>query len=295
MTWRAFSVFSLAFVGLSILSGSARADALNFTPIDISGAYDSYAMGINSSGQVVGWFRDSSGTHEFLDLNGSITVIGAPNAISTQAFGVNNLGEIVGSYQTADFELHGFIYDGSTFQTVDVPGAQLTYFYGINDSGVVVGNSDIGVQESFTYDGSFQVISVPGSLFTDAYGINNAGQVTGLYRDPGFNGFVEDNGSYQSFNVPGGFDPQPNAINNNAVVVGSTLSLFAGFIDVGGTFTEVDSQAVPRTTPSESMMQARSWGRSPIPLRSVHIIRRLPHLRLSLRMRSCWRQGFSGW
>src|SRR5215471_6289584 len=73
----------------------------SFTTIDIPGA-DTYAQGINSSGQIVGGFRDTSGrAHGFLDTGGSLTTIDVPGALDTYAYGINNSGQIVGSFRGA--------------------------------------------------------------------------------------------------------------------------------------------------------------------------------------------------
>ena len=251
---RPLILFLLACLGLLISSGTALADYV-FTPIDPPGAEQTHATGINNNGNIVGWYQDGSGTHGFLDVNGSFTTLDVPGSFSTYALGINNQGLIVGGYQVAvqldpfstAFIFHGFIYDGSTYQTLDSTVTPETILNGINDSGVITGQDAGCCGGSFIYDGSFHLISVPGSLFTEAGGINNAGQVTGFYRapGPGFHGFVYTAGSFQLFDVPGGFDTEPTDINNDGVVVGWTLSPFAGFIAANGSITEFDYPGNP--------------------------------------------------
>ena len=242
---------SLLGIALAFLVYPARADNFDFTPIDVPGAIQTRATGINNSGEIVGWYWDSSGqTHGFVDVSGTFTTIDVPGSSGwTEVFGVNNKGDIVGDYQTSvsvpgatSYFYHGFIYDGTTYTTVDVPGAQATTLYGINDGGVATGNTG-PFGASFTFDGALHYLSFAGSLFTESFGINNAGDVTGFYRDPGpgFHGFVEDGGVFQSFDVPGGFDTEPFAINNAGVIVGSTLGPPSGFLfDGSSTFTPLD-------------------------------------------------------
>ena len=245
-----------ALAGVLISTSPVLAEPFNFTPIDVPGATQTQPMGINNSGQIVGFYWDSSfQSHGFLDENGTFTTIDVPgNSGFTEALGINNHGDIVGQYQTAvsdsggtSFFYHGFIYDGSTFQTVDVPGQESVELTGINDNGVAAGNASspgsFGL--SFTYDGTLHTISVPGSLFTEAFGINNAGTVTGYYRapPPGFNGFVENNGTFQTFNV--GFDTEPFGINNYGVIAGYVSD--SGFLYDGSTFTLLNYPGSPDT------------------------------------------------
>src|SRR5688500_15623139 len=99
MTTRTVRVMSL--VVLTLLIANTRATALTFTPIDLPGAIYTQAYGINSSGQILGLYEDSSFTfHGFLFDNGAFTTIDVPGAIFTAAFGINASGRIVGTYST---------------------------------------------------------------------------------------------------------------------------------------------------------------------------------------------------
>ena len=51
---------------LAAFASSASAAPYTFTTLDIPGAILTEAIGINNAGQVVGFFRDSSGTHGFV-------------------------------------------------------------------------------------------------------------------------------------------------------------------------------------------------------------------------------------
>ena len=71
-------------------------DSNTFTSIDVPGATDTQANGINTGGQIVGTYFDPA-THGFLDSGGSFTPIEIPGATGTRAFGINTGGQIVGS------------------------------------------------------------------------------------------------------------------------------------------------------------------------------------------------------
>jgi probable HAF family extracellular repeat protein len=71
----------------------------SFTQIDVPGATDTTAFGINDTGQIVGAFFDSAGVaHGFLDAGGNFTQIDVLGATRTDAYGINDAGQIVGRF-----------------------------------------------------------------------------------------------------------------------------------------------------------------------------------------------------
>jgi uncharacterized membrane protein len=122
----------------------ANASAFSFTQIDVPGAQETQAMGINDAGQIVGFFIvgffPTSVFHGFLrDTGGSFTQIDPPGSIFTLASGINNVGQIVGSFSNPD--RHGFLDTGGSFTQIDVPfPAILTEASGINNAGQIVGD-----------------------------------------------------------------------------------------------------------------------------------------------------------
>src|SRR5215467_7975417 len=72
--------------------------------------FQTFAYGINASGQIVGTFANAfpAPSDGFLYSGGSFTTIAVPGAISTGASGINNSGEIVGGY-TDSTGTHGFL------------------------------------------------------------------------------------------------------------------------------------------------------------------------------------------
>jgi probable HAF family extracellular repeat protein len=163
----------------------------SFTTIDVPGGFDTRAMGINYSGQIVGAFDAATGTHGFLYTGGSFTVIGA-TLNGAPANGINDSGQIVGSFADASgTPIHGFLYTGGSFTTIDVPGAVFTYAYGINGSGQIVGfYQSTGfpppLHGFLDKGGSFTTIDVPGAVNTYVQGINNSGQIVGYFVGAGF-------------------------------------------------------------------------------------------------------------
>ncbi len=101
---------------------SAAAAPARYTTIDVPGAADTAAVGINDSGVVSGFYEDSSGNdHGFLDRKGTFTTINVPGAADTVATVINDLGVVVGYYIDSSGDSHGFVDRGGHFTTVDAP------------------------------------------------------------------------------------------------------------------------------------------------------------------------------
>src|SRR4029077_8689079 len=109
-----------------------------FRTIDVPGASDTQATGINNAGQIVGTFFDGT-THGFVYAGGTFTTIDVPDADVFTGFingvnGINDTGHVVGA--TGFFtSSHGFLDVNGTFSPVDVPGAMATLPSNINNAG----------------------------------------------------------------------------------------------------------------------------------------------------------------
>jgi hypothetical protein len=174
---------------------------------------------------VVGYYADNNGYHGFGYTGGSYTAINDPlsqnsnNAYDTYAIGTNNTGNVVGFYIDATGghgSEHGFIYDGSSYITLNYPNPiggiyNGTHAVGINNQGQVAGwyNDDIG-NHGFVYSGGiYTPINDPntpsgsgsgGSGGTIITGINDSGQVTGYYTYGATTyGFLYSGGNYFRF------------------------------------------------------------------------------------------------
>ena len=132
----------LAVVGFMSQVRLAWADAFvlnngTFRTFSVPGASpdSTIATGVNDSGQIVGYFSDSTGRHGFLDTNGVFTTINFPSAALTDASGINNAGQIVGGFQATLAQLpQGFLETSGIFSVILGLGAA-----GINSSGQIVG------------------------------------------------------------------------------------------------------------------------------------------------------------
>jgi probable HAF family extracellular repeat protein len=245
---------------------------------DPSGRGQTFAYGINGSGQVVGtYFNPSSQPaettdHGFLYSSGTYTTLDYPANNRTDAYGINDSGEIVGYYSNSGpgtTGSHGFLYSGGSYTSFDYPpiGGILnqTFAQGINDADQIVGYYlGPGGDHGFLYSGgNFTTLDVNGSSAragsTVAHGINASGQIVGEYVDSGgtSHGFLYSGGTYTTLTDPFAINGDPNhtngtvalGINDAGQIVGYYYGSPAqagaspprhGFIYSGGIYTTID-------------------------------------------------------
>ncbi len=124
----------------------------NFTAINYPEAYNyTSAHAINNLGQIVGSYWDGNRNEGFLLTGSTYVTITYPGASGSYcldgsicislnvATGINDMGQIVGDY-TADNALHGYVFTGGTYISLDHPGAVNTSVSGINNAGQIVGS-----------------------------------------------------------------------------------------------------------------------------------------------------------
>jgi hypothetical protein len=159
----------------------------------------------------------------------TFTILDVPGSThNTVAYGINNMDIIVGSYIDAN-GTHGFLYDGTTYSSLDMPGATSTTPLNINDYGIVVGayTDASGNARGFSYDGSdYTSIDVPfpGVTLSQPWGINNNNEIVGRYFDgSGKHGFWSDGTNYTPIDVPfpGVTRTMASGTNDHGTVVGS--------------------------------------------------------------------------
>jgi probable HAF family extracellular repeat protein len=184
------------------------------TILDVPGATDTYALGVNDSGLVAGYW-------DLLDPNGNTlavygftwkdggfidTQINFPGAAGSGLFGVNARGDLSGVWVpdvNGNIE-HGFVCPKSApcfSYDASAPGTVLTQGDGINAHGQVAGVScdDNFVCHAFLLAGAtLTSFDFPGAAGTSpgtlAYGINSAGQIVGRYSlaDGSIHGFLAE-------------------------------------------------------------------------------------------------------
>lgn len=93
-----------------------------------------------------------------------------PGAIFSAAYGING-NNIVGDYVTSGNHIHGYVYDGTSYTTLDDPlGAKGTVAKGISGNNIVGYYFDSSSHEhGFLYNGaSYTTLDVPSATYTAA-------------------------------------------------------------------------------------------------------------------------------
>ena len=260
-------VASLAFVVAltgSVAASPARGAKARVTAIDYPGAANTVAMGINSRGDIVGYYFSVAAMNHafFLGKNGFVS-FDFPGACRTDAWAINAAGDIVGSYNDqplpgkacATGVQHGYLLRHGHFTSIDVPGATFTGAYGINAEGDIVGHFGVaptGRMNGFLlHHGTFTTYANPlaeaANMMTCGMGIDQEGEIVGHYQDAGgIHGFIlEDGTEFTTIDSPAGYNVQAYGINPRGEIVGfftdGQTNMIRGFIlDEEGGFTPID-------------------------------------------------------
>jgi hypothetical protein len=218
---------------LSVNSGYVLANGI-FNRVAFPGASITFAEGINSHLQVVGYYIEPSGNqHGFMLISGTYRTVDVPGAVSTAAGSLNDVGTLVGWYDDGT-RYHGFSGHCSPggscgqFTTSDFPGSAGSFINGINNAGQIVGDYSLS-DGHLNHDrhgylenrNSFTALDFPGALDTDAVGLNNAGEIVGDYFDgQASHGYTYITQAYTTFDVPGALNTYVSWINDAGQIVG---------------------------------------------------------------------------
>ncbi|MBZ5599151.1 MAG: hypothetical protein LAN83_12605 [Acidobacteriia bacterium] len=225
----------VSVVVLLLLAASApRALAQGtYTQIDVPGATATFVEGIDTAGDVVGYYADSSSTyHGFLLSSGTYTTIDPPGSTHTIAVGINDEGQIVGSATTGSY-----LYDVATqtFTRINFhESSTSTSTYGINNAGTIVGliqNTITGHNYGFELSAAkYTKVALP-QPYSYLSSINNSGIAIG----DASNGqvtkpFLYSQGKITKLNVPGITPLYASGVNDNGAIAGSYLTPSASLV-----------------------------------------------------------------
>jgi probable HAF family extracellular repeat protein len=185
------------------------------------------------------------------------TALKAPGATMTVAEGINDAGVMTGFYvdKKGLFQgNHGMVLDGQKVTLFDHPrcgkaATQGTQGVSINSAGTVAGwcyTSDNPYQSlGFVWSkGKFTDLKpTPNAVLVAARGINDKGEVVGRYTDSSglTHGFLWDGKKYTTLDVPNSLYTEADAINNQGLIVLTTLnSAFDAYLYDGKTYKKID-------------------------------------------------------
>lgn len=237
------------------LSGIVKVSASGptFTTIDFPGAPNSFAVGINDLGQVVGEYQYGASfgkqRYGYVFSNGAFSPVIFPGSSWTRAVDINRNGDIVGDWakgvNNGSGQDFGYLLHNGVYTSIQFPNSDETIAAGINNNGDIVGwyMDKTGTHGFLLSGGVFTSIDFPGSAqFTQAWKVNDWGEIVGRYQDANDNKhhvFVFSNGTYASLpDVPGAFDTavvEDGGLNNAGDIVSQYCSDKACSLTVPGT------------------------------------------------------------
>jgi probable HAF family extracellular repeat protein len=203
------------------------------TDLGTLGGNTSYALGINDSGEVVGYsyLADNVTRHAFTwTASGGMVDLGTPGGAWSEGQKINASGEISGEGLNAHGQVFPFFWSPSTgWVSVDVGETDSAYGWSINDSGAITGQfyDANEVLKAFFWRLGGAVHSLPplpNGVFMVGVDINNRNQITGYGNVPDgrYEGFVwsRPRGTVGIGFVPGASTTLAHAINDNGEVTG---------------------------------------------------------------------------
>lgn len=247
------------FAALGLVTTVAPAVAFNPQPdppakfdyqvIDVAGAVNTYAYGINNAGTIVGYTDDGvTIAHGAIRNGATVTGYDVPGAVSifSEIYAVNNAGRIAGAYYDG-VGLFGFTHDTGAPVKLD-PGGIDVFAFGINDAGSVVGRhaGADGVPHGWVWNGSsFSGVDRPGAARTIVHDIDNAGRMVGFSGDAAglaTHAFIRDAGGFTDIDVPGALGTLAFGTNDLGWVVGEWFDANAthGLLVRGDHFVNID-------------------------------------------------------
>ncbi len=203
----------------------------SFGLVDFPRSPDSTALGLNSRGDMVGFYGPNvplyEGTEQSYVLEGNnFQELIYPGASYTGALGINKGRKIVGWYTNPADNLHAFLRKGKTYTNIDYPGSDNTTASNINDAGTIIGiwfnNADETVHGFVLTKGVYTTIDVPDALYTEPTAINSAGVIVGEYYGQDFvnHGFIYQKGQFTTVDYPGASNTDLTGINDQGQMVG---------------------------------------------------------------------------
>jgi hypothetical protein len=231
---------------LFALSQFAFTQTFTYKAINIPGATETQVRGVNSSGEIVGFYKTTScvethiqfpncAVHGFKIVNGVLTKLLVPHSTWTAIMGVNDYGDLVGYAATTDTGAHGFLWKHQNtityFNTAEAgPNSDIhTVAMSVNKA-LVVGGADWFFSDSSPVNGwvwangTFGTMNpgdtVAGTCCWGVNGVSNNGFLSGqnFYHD--FDSAWFKSAKDEDFYLFNSRDTVGTGVNSNGDVIG---------------------------------------------------------------------------
>src|SRR5258708_3495224 len=203
-------VWCLLFAARALAQGT-------YTQIDVPGAAQTFAIGINSGGEISGSYIDNTvnNVHGFFLSGGIFTTVDYPGSSNTSLYKMNDIGQLVG-VSLAPVPV-GFLYDtaNKSFTVISYPGSDTTSPEDVNNKGTIVGFYEVG-RKSFGFElhgSTYITIPAPKGRSSAALGISSRGKIVGEFSAGDVVNFVLYRGKYEFLTLPNRLRPGVFGIN----------------------------------------------------------------------------------
>lgn len=246
-----------------VLFGHVLAAPYSFKKLDVPGAYQTSAYGINDAGHIVGSYHDNPWPqHGFLFKRGRFFTLDfpvvSPRPINfyTIAVGINSSDKVVGTFNVSLGLSNGYLFDGKTYSMIRSPDFFVAEANGINAAGAICGvfayRDRPGLHGYLFSNGVFKIIDVPGATTTKAHGLNDARHIVGEYRDSSgkSHGFLYREGRFHTIDYAGATSTAAYGINAKGEIVGTFTDASGthGFAFAHGVFNKIDTPGRTKAT-----------------------------------------------